>query len=541
MVKPKFADSFNLIYLSILVFSLAGCGGGDVRNPALGAPVPSASIPGVIVPPFSSTCVADASTQYLTANYYVNAATGSDANNGLSAGTAWQTLGKALSSSPAGSTVYVANGDYGLLQETIPAGRASYLTIRATPGEFPRLSGINVDYAAKSAAFLRIVGFTIKNYNHDPDDSNLINIADATDVELLNNTVSSDSTRGSGYAIASSTPGNPSTLDGVGMDNTERVIVQSNCITGVMRGIQLANSTDVSLLRNYISPQAGTGIQYLSNNVNVLIEDNHIRGMNFTPYPTDPNAILDPHASVISIRSNDVTIRNNIMHGMGSSSGIMTYLPDVAGGRLDYSNITIEGNLLYDITNSSVLRFYGVADNLLVRNNIVVSQYATGSCYGFVNDARFRYSSALTVHSIAPGKDGSGLTIANNIIVGATFLDGALANQLNNIFWSYSPIGTTYSASSPVGTSKIVTVDYSGCGIFLPYFETGFFATTPDFTPQHGLIYDFIPAPTSEAVGFGDIASTMTRKLGTLDVNDFFINAGGNRVAGEHSAGPYEP
>jgi hypothetical protein len=525
MAKSVFADSINLFPLGLLVFSLAGCGGGtDSGDSNPPPPNPSAS------------CVTDANTEYLTANYYVDAATGNDANNGLAPGTAWKTLGKALASPPAGSTVHVASGDYGVLQETTPAGRTSYLTIRATPGASPRISGINIDYATKAASFLRVVGFTVKNYSYNPNNSSLVNIVDATDVELLNNTISSDSTRGSGYA---------STLDGIRITRTDRVTVRSSCVTGVLRGIQIDNSTDASLLRNYISPQAGTGIQYLSNNVNVLIEDNHIRGMSYVPYPTDPNAVLDPHASVISIRSNDVTIRNNIMHGMGSSSGIMSYLPDAAGGRSDYSNITIEGNLLYDITNSSVLRFYGIADNLVVRNNIVVSQYTTGTCnsgapIGVGNDARYRYSSALTVHSIAVGKDGSGLSFSNNVFVGATFLGGALATDKNNIFWSYSPTGTTFSASSLSGTSKVVTSTYSGCGIFSPYFETGFFAVVPNFIPQHSLVYDYKPASTSEAVGFGDTASTLLRKLGTLDANNFFINAGGDRGAGEHSAGPYE-
>lgn len=536
MVRSGVANSRTLIPLGMLVFAFTGCGGGTSSG---GDPAPPP-------PPISSTCVADASADYLTADYYVDVATGSDGNNGLTQGAAWKTLGKALSSAPAGSTVHVASGDYGMLQETVPAGRASYLTIRAAPGASPRLSRINIDYATKSAAFLRVVGFAVKNYSYDPNNASLINIADATDVELSNNTISSDSTRGSGYAIASSSAGNPSTIDGIGMTNTERVTIRSNCITSVLRGIQLASSLNASILRNYISPQAGTGIQYLSDNASVLIEDNHIRGMKFTAYPLDANAVLDPHASVISIRSNDVTIRNNIMHGMGSSSGIMFYLPDAAGGRSDYSNITIEGNLLYDITNTSVLRLYGVADNVMVRNNIIVSQYATGTCnsgapVGVTNDARYRYSSALTVSSIAAGKDGSGLTIANNIIVGATFLGGALASDKNNIFWSFSPTGTTFSASSLSATSKVVTSAYGGCGNFSPYFETGFFAAAPNFIPQHGLVYDYVPAATSEAVGFGDTALTLARKLGTLDANGFFINASGDRTAGQHSAGPYEP
>lgn len=562
MVKSKLAIGFSIIFLGVLVTSHAGCGGGSggdggsVCRTAPTPPTPSAPILGA--------CVADVNIEYLTANYYVNVATGSDTNNGLTTDTAWQTISKALSSAPAGSTVHVASGDYGMLQETTPVVRASYLTIRATPGASPRLSGINIDYASKSAAFLRIIGFTIKNYSYDPNNTNLVNIADATDVELLNNTISSDSTRGSGYAIASAIQGSPNSIDGIGMSNTERVKIKSNCVTGVLRGIQLANSLNVSMLRNYISPQAGTGIQYLSNNANVLIEDNHIRGMSFTPYcnfvttpytlancdpattPLDPNAFVDPHASVISIRSNDVIIRNNIMHGMGSTSGIRFYLPDSTGGRSDYSNITIEGNLLYDIKNTQVLQITGVADNLLIRNNLVISQYTLGACtsgspMGVTNDARYRYSTALTVNSIATGKDGSGLTLANNVLVGAAFMGGALASDKNNIFWSYSPSGTTFSAASLSGTSKVVTSAYLGCGNHLPYFETGFFAAAPNYAPQHGLLSDYMLASTSEAVGFGDTNAKLLRKLGTLDANNFFINDGGDRCTGEHSAGAYEP
>lgn len=534
-----------------------GGGGGGACRAAPAIPAPSA--------PVGGSCVADASTDYLVANFFVDAVVGNDANPGTAAGAgnAWQTLAKALASAPAGSTVHVANGDYGLLQETVPVARASFLTIRAAPGASPRLSGININYAVKAAAFLRIVGFTVKNYSYDPNNAELVNIEDATDVELLNNTISSDSTRGSGYAKASVTPGNPATIDGVGLNNTERITIQSNCISGVFRGIQFASSSNVTLRRNYIAPQSGSGVQYLSNNTNALIEDNHLRGMPFTPYctflaapnilancdplttPLDPNAILDPHASIISIRSNDITIRNNIMHGFGTTSGIRFYVPDITGGRLDYSNILIEGNLIYDVRNTQVLQITGAADNLVFRNNMVVSQYTTGACntgspIGVTNDARFRYSTALTVSSIAAGKDGSGLSLANNIFVGGTFLGGALAADKNNIFWSYAPTGTTFTVASLSGTSKVVTSAFSGCGAHSTYFETGFFTAAPNYIPAHGTLLDYKHAVASEAVAFGDTASQLTRKLGNLDANNFFINDAGDRCTGEHSAGPYE-
>jgi hypothetical protein len=144
------------------------------------------------------------------------------------------------------------------------------------------------------------------------------------------------------------------------------------------------------------------------------------------------------------------------------------------------------------------------------------------------------------VSSLAAGKDGSGLTLANNVFVGATFLSGALAVDKKNIFWSYATAGFAFSAASLSGTSTVVTSAFLGCGNHSTFFETGFFAAAPNFTPSHGLLLDYKLAPASAAVAFGDTASQLNRKLGALDVNNFFINDGGDRCTGEHSAGPYE-
>lgn len=569
----------NVVGLAILVLGLVGClgggsgggdpagsvggGGGGGGGPVCARPAPAAPVASA---PVAGRCVADASTDYLVADFYVDQATGNDANDGLTAGTAWSTLTKALASAPAGKTVFVRNGNYGVLQETLATGRTSYLTLRAAPGHSPVVTKINIDYPVKAAAFLRFVGFVVMNTDRNPDNAELVTLNDVTDVELLNNTISSDPARGSGYAIASITPGNPSTIDGIGLSRTDRITIKSNCVSGVFRGIQLDNSTAVSIDRNFISPQAGTAIQYSSNNSNVLILDNHIRGMSFTPYctfvaaplilancdplttPLDPNAIVDPHASIISIRSNGVTIRNNIMHGMGTTSGIRFYPPDITGGRLDYSDIMIEGNLIYDVHHPQVLQITGLADNVVIRNNMVASQFASGACaagypaaFTGANDARSRYSTALVVSSLAAGKDGSGLTLANNIAVGSTILGGALAVDKNNIFWSYAPTGLVFSAASLSGTSTVVASAFLGCGSHpAAYFESGFFATAPNLIPAHGALLDYKLAPASAAVAFGDTASQLDRKLGSLDVNSFFINDAGDRCTGEHSAGPYE-
>lgn len=509
--------------LSIAVSLIAACGGGAPSD---------AVTTNVSVPP-PALCSADASSDYLTADFFVDSNSGDDANNG-SSGTPWKTLTRALAA-PAPAVVHVRTGNYGVLTETTPVARAGFITLRAAPGQAPILTGVNISYPLKSTANLRLVGFAIK-----PDHRNgagVINVRNVTDFELLNNTVSTIK-----YAKASATPGSPLLFDGIDLSGGERVLIKSNCITSVFRGVQVTSSANVTIQRNYISPQSGTGIQYLSNNSDTLIEDNHIRGGDYTPYPADPDAPNDPHASIISIRSGFVTIRNNIMHGMGSSSGIMFYLPDVTGGLSAYSNITIEGNLLYDARNDLLLRMYNVADQIVIRNNLLISRYRLDAltCNGITNDARYRYNTALIVHSLASGFDGSGVNISNNIMVGIASFPTTVAER-NNIMWSYNPDASNFVATSPSGTSKIVTSSFLGCGNHSSYFESGFFASTPVFSPAHGRLLNLVPSATSEAVAFGDAALQLQRILGTLDANGFFVNATGNRAIGQHSAGPYEP
>lgn len=513
------------IFPWMLVALVAACGGGGAASDAVPS-TPVGPAPAIV-------CSADASADYVTADYFVDSINGVDTNNGSTA-SPWKTLDRALAA-PVPAIVHFRTGTYGVLTETAPVSRAGYLTLRAAPGQLPVLTGVNVSYSARAGANLRLVGFAIK-----PDHRNggsVVNLRNVTDFELLNNTVSTIK-----YAKASGTPGLPLLFDGVNINGSERVLVKSNCITSVFRGIQIADSINITIQRNYISPQSGTGIQYLSNNSDVLIEDNHIRGGSYVPYPTDSDAPNDPHASIISIRSGFVTIRNNIMHGMGSSSGMMFYLPDVTGGLTAYSNITIEGNLVYDAHNDLLLRMYNVADQIVVRNNLLISRHRLDAttCNGITNDARYRYNTALIVHSLASGFDGSGLNISNNILVGIASFPTTVVER-NNIMWSYNPSASDFVAASPSGTSRIVTSTFVGCGRHDLYFESGFFASAPNFSPAHGLLLNLVPSASSQAVGFGDAALQLQRILGTLDANGFFVNAVADRTAGQHSSGPYEP
>jgi hypothetical protein len=492
---------------------------------------PGEPVAGAVSPAADLACRPDPIHEHAVPDFHIDAEHGNDRNAGSYAAP-WKTLTKGLAvRGPA--IIFVRDGNYGALTETAGAGRSAYLTLRATPGAVPVLTGIKLSYPSITPAFLRLMGFQIR-----PDHQNgggIVQVSKGTDIELSNNTIIAVK-----YAAATSTPGSPRSFDGISLNDTERIAIKSNCITSVFRGIQASGSKDVTIKRNYITPQSGSAIQYLSRNRNFLIEDNHIRGQDYVPYPSDSDAYKDPHASIISIRSGDIVIRNNVMHGMGTSSGIMFYLPDITGGLSAYSNVSIEGNLIYDVRNDQVLRLYSVADKVVVRNNIVASRYRRdqAGCDGISNDARYRFNTALNVHSVASGYDGSGLTIANNIFIGMALIPGK-AIERNNIVWSLNNDGK-YLAASPSKSTKIITSAYLGCGKHSRYFESMFFAGNVQFAGEHGRLLDFRPSKSSGVRNAGDKSLQAERILGSLDGNGWFVNEGGSRSAGEHSIGPYE-
>jgi parallel beta-helix repeat protein len=472
-----------------------------------------------------------ASQAVQAATFYVSAATGSDAGDGSQA-KPWKSLTHAVSVVESDAVINVEAGQYGAISITSPANRSSYVTLKGDPMAPPEVTGVNVAFASRASAFLRIEGFLIK-----PDHRNggiVVNVSNATNVQIVGNTITTIK-----YAKEQiGKPGIPFTFEGVYIKGSSDVVVASNRISDVFRGVQVATSSNVTIRNNYITPQAGSGIQYLSGNSAVVIEDNHIHGQSYVPYPTDPDGPNDPHASLISIRSNDVTIRRNIMHGMGSSSGIMTYLPDATGGLSAYSNIVIENNLIYDVTNSSVIRLYNAANNIVLRNNLIASQLRKDSatCDGVTNDARYRYNAALVVHSLAAGSDGSGIKLYNNILIGSVS-PGPMPVERNNIMWSYL-VGTVWSTASPSNTSKIIVSSYLGCGKHPRYFETTFFSETVDYSPKHGKHHDFKLADSSEGQSFGDESLQPVDSIGAIGPDGFIRSVGPARSAVLKAVGP---
>lgn len=106
------------------------------------------------------------------------------------------------------------------------------------------------------------------------------------------------------------------------------------------------------------------------------------------------------HGSGLSLRSSDLTARNNVVHNFGSTGAIVLY-PGKKGEV--YRNILLENNLVFDpLTRHLVLG--GLGENIVVRHNTLPH----GDIQLFS----------------AEGQDLSGVTVENNICTGITVMNG---------------------------------------------------------------------------------------------------------------------
>ncbi len=453
-------------------------------------------------------------------NFYVDASSGSDSNSGLQ-GAPWRTLAHAKAAATSGAVVGVYAGAYSL-GETTASGRSEYLTFKAMPGPRPSLPGLWFDYENPTDTFLRVEGFEINS-----NGLRQVNMYNARHVELVDCDIHGDQWATGGQGV-----------DAVYLHYCWDILIERCAIYDVFRGIVIAKTTRPTIRRNYVRTKAGTLIAYSGGNEDGVIEHNHLAGDAYTGYPTNPDAVESPHASIISIRSGGLTIRGNLMHGAGSSSGMMCYSPDAAGGEDAYSDLLIENNALYDTTNSNAVRIYNLGHNVVIRNNLFYSRVRSGTCPdGMIGNQRYRYYSPLTVHSYGPGLDGSGLELYNNIFIGLISVPNE-ATEFNNVVWAWG--GATPLSMSPSGTSHIAVSTASSCGNHSTFFEDGFFANNPNLSFPQAVVADFSLDPNGLGANFGNPSVQPQQSLGSVGPDGFLRDDGPLRSSSKHSVGPYQ-
>lgn len=468
-------------------------------------------------------------TETATHVYYLDANNGNDVNGDGSSTAPWQTLNKIFGVMSSGDTIILRNGNYGRFSQNNANDRTDWITFKADTGHTPVIAGLSVVNSTLRDTYLRFdnIEFSVGGV----DSIYVVTLTYVNNFEIRNSKISNYTHK---YVTDS----------GFRVKNSENVLIYYCDISKASRSITVSDTKNMTFSRNHIHNLSGSSaINYGDGNSNFIIEKNNTYDSNFDTNDVDPNSPYIagdtssfPHSSGVAIRSNDVWIRGNIFHDVGSSSGIMFYGQDAAGGETAYNNIIIENNLFYDIHNTNIIRMNNLGTNVVVRNNTI-----TGHLRDTTN-ANYRLNVAIVVHSLASGYDGSGLFIYNNIMLGIAMLPQT-AKTANNIFWTYSLYDNAHKflSTPPDVGSKIMTSQADDYPI--DYFTNNFFIGVDaevDFTGAHHQVLDYRLNVNSEAVYFGDVATQSRFSLGSINADGFIQDDGPVRDAEHNSVGAYQ-
>jgi hypothetical protein len=369
------------------------------------------------------TSIVTATTPVVSSIYYVSL-TGSDSNNGTSAGTAWATLDKAIRTAPANSVVYIKGGTYTVKQTSVGTSgaplRASLgmVTFKPAPGESVTFKGTSstgfqpIDW--QYVRNVRLEGLSFVDAE--------VQIRDTQNFEFVNNDMGA-LTRGSGLSI-------------YGIDGG---LVQGNNFHGYKMAIAAI------LLRSYNSfIGQPTPRHWHANNVSII---NNTVDMNFQP----GDAIHIESGTSEVIQGN--TIKNVTTTSANHGDSIQLVEVDTSSITGNYMSGG-RGIMVENLPNAT--RIPGANHDLTFTNNV----HASGTDFSL---RLINAPNAIVVNNTFWGggtSNGSGLDIqsdstnvvlVNNILrvlsvrAGATF--AARSNNLINIIYETTRVATEISGT----------------------------------------------------------------------------------------------
>jgi hypothetical protein len=358
------------------------------------------------------------------ATYYVNPSAGNDANPGTSAAP-WKTIIYAEEHAANGSTIYLRSGNYGSVVINRVTGRTSWsqgLSFVPEQGAVPVFNFLEFKYdnLANGDCYISFSGITV---NGTSSDDRTLDVFDASHVKLINCTVNgwwNSSTSGMSAAGVRIRSYNKTVND---------VLVSDCLLQKVINGIELSAATGsgIVLQNNDIYQIAKSGVSLSPSNTNnglITVADNRI---SYQRSVTDGAG--SSHGSGVAIRCHNILLARNIIHNFGNTRGIRFY--QSVFSTTGYQNITIENNLVYDINNDLAVELLDIGDNIVFRNNTVIGFHTSAT------QTNARYNSALTI-AAASQKNGSGLSMYNNVLVGQLSISDGCTNYVenNNLIWS---------------------------------------------------------------------------------------------------------
>lgn len=419
--------------------------------------------------------------------FYANPS-GSGTEDGSSPANAWS-LADAYDNASDGDLVNLAVGTYGSWTETSAptTTRTDYATFRCinpiTSGDSGGCDFTDVNIDHSGSAYVAIEGLNV--YWSDQTGAKTLVTLNADDIKFTHDTASG--IKGTCRVRAEKSWRNGGGRQGYTVSGTD--VTVEGCFTEEMgkRCVGMSYPTNFHFKNNVCITEGGSGIQY--GGLNGIIEGNHIYMRAYDPHPNQGGTDTDvfqngvgarfgPHTSGISIRSDDVIIRYNYIHDIGTTGAIQTYEPDAIthSSALDgYDNIWIYGNIISEPPNTHGIFNYCPGDDMRIVGNTIVGHLnqnttqCTTDVHGRSNtyfNQRNRWSGGIATRTVGcdaaySGVPG-GMTVSSNLVQGTIAIPaGVLANTVrNNLMQSGTDeVGARYPDAAPDADGNLALLD----------------------------------------------------------------------------------
>jgi hypothetical protein len=461
--------------------------------------------------------------------YYLDANKGNDKTGDGSSGKPWKTISKAQSIVKGGDAVIIRNGNYGIFNDDVYTSSKTNWTVYINEeGATPEFTSIDFSHSHGPSLLLKLIFYGIKIapkwVNPGIADSMVANSTGKTYTKSSDPVYIGYRSSIRFYNCEIVGTNKYLTTEAIYLTNVDDIIFERCHIHKAGEGIVYTRSSNITMDYNYIHEVCASFFKdgYVGNSY-IRIEGNHAHNAGYRltdPYCPKASG-ANYHGSMMALNNSNTIVRNNFLHGGGGTNAICFY----TDGNPVYSNVLIENNLVYNPTATTCVDVEQVADNVVIRNNILIGQKRNE------NFGEYMYNNAIYVGSYASGYNGSGLNIYNNIFIGrAVFkVNSTYVNKDFNI--------TYYGDDFATKNSKIALNIHNPS-----YFESGFFngALNIQRSSIPDQVLDLTFAADSPGINFGDPNNQSNDSLGTLDPSGFIIPNGTLRDINHHSAGCYE-
>ena len=320
-------------------------------------------------------------------NYYVNASTGNDANNG-SENKPWKTIQKAANTLLSGDTVYIMAGMYLPSQQVKPLHSGTnnnYINYLAYPGDehLVIIDGTNIPptnwfgiISISSKEYIKIAGLKVINSSFAG-----IFIEDSSHILIENNHT---------YQTYSS---------GISAWNSHTIIINNNKIRracwptdGIQECISISGSNHVIVKNNYVYDGGsigfgggGEGIDIKDGCSNTIVANNHIHDV----------ASVGIYIDAYENNQSNIHAYNNTIYNI---SGVGISVASEEGGHLE--NVIINNNVVHDCTDRAMVIHWTNKPDYIIKNIYVLHNTFANNNEGI----------DVGVHSL-----GENINIDNNI------------------------------------------------------------------------------------------------------------------------------